>query len=615
MKAKRLLLTSATLLATALLQINAQGQYVVGDFHQHSSYTDGSWTIGATMRKNVQYGLDWWANSEHGGAFATWGRHGGWDDINGEDIKSDVTWSNLKKRNGDPIIKGDNAESGKMWRWQSLSEYSIYDVLEARQRYPEKLIIQGYEYNPAGHEHANLAIITGQFDENPSAEIIAQFEYMFDGNDTDISGGAAKGWTKSTKSGKEKNLEALKWLQDNYKGESWMVPTHPERKSKYSVADFRNMNDIAPDVCFGFDSQPGHQKGKNRGGYSATAFEGTTGSTWGGTGAMAARIGGMWDALLSEGRDWWLFANSDFHDINEDFFPGEYQKTYTFVDQKGDAKALVAGLRSGNSWIVTGDLIDSLNYTIDGAAMGSRLELSKAGEVTIKIVVRDPDTNNHNTYSEYTNPALNHIDLIAGEVNDKISPSDERFNDPNVATTKVIARFDARGGVQDANGITSTAWNDLGNGVKEVTYKATVDRPMYFRLRGTNHGLNVEGETDANGNPLVDVAGENTAEKAFADLWFYSNPIFVSVAKGTGVESMAQDMEFKQEGNIITVATTSGSITNGRLIAMTGQEISNLNLNSNEKVQTINLNGELPGIYLLSLNCGGKVINRKIQVK
>ena len=145
MKAKRLLLTSATLLATALLQINAQGQYVVGDFHQHSSYTDGSWTIGATMRKNVQYGLDWWANSEHGGAFATWGRHGGWDDINGEDIKSDETWSRLKKRNGDSIIKRDTDRSGKLCRGQSLVQYSIYDVLEERQRHPDKTITPSHE--------------------------------------------------------------------------------------------------------------------------------------------------------------------------------------------------------------------------------------------------------------------------------------------------------------------------------------------------------------------------------------------------------------------------------------------------------------------------------------
>ena len=611
-----LVITGMSRSSSDLPQHTPQGKYIAGDFHQHTAYTDGLWNISGLMRKNNYYGLDWWANSEHGGSFASSGHHSGWDNINGSDIRCDVTWSNLKERNGKPIIKGDNAESGRMWRWQSLSEYSFYDVLDARKRYSDKLIIQGLEFNPPGHEHANVAIITNQFGKNASAEDLAQFEYMFDAVDTDVSGGAAKGWTKSTKTGKEKTLEALKWLQDNYKGLSYMIPTHPERQNKYSIADFRNMNNIAPDVCFGFDSQPGHHKGSNRGGYSVSSFEATTtGATWGGTGAMAARIGGLWDALLSEGRDWWLSANSDFHNISGGFFPGEYQRTYTYVDKANDAKALIAGLRSGNSWIVTGDLIDSLNFTIEDNAMGSHFELPNESEATIRIIVRDPDTNNFNRYSDYTNPTLDHIDLIAGEVTNKIDPSDTRYNDPNVSTTKVIARFDALGGVIDGNGVISTAWNELGNGIKEITHKVTIDRPMYFRLRGTNHGLNEEGETDENGNPTVDVFGENTAKKAFSDLWFYSNPIFINVANATSVKPEYKDIDFKQEGNFITITAANGSITDARLITTNGEQVTDFNLNPNDKKHTINLNGMASNIYLLSLNYNGKVISKKIQVK
>jgi hypothetical protein len=36
----------------------------------------------------------------------------------------------------------------------------------------------------------------------------------------------------------------------------------------------------------------------------------------------------MWDALLAEGRNWHLFASSDWHNDGGDFWPGEYQKTY-----------------------------------------------------------------------------------------------------------------------------------------------------------------------------------------------------------------------------------------------------------------------------------------------
>jgi len=56
---------------------------------------------------------------------------------------------------------------------------------------------------------------------------------------------------------------------------------------------------------------------------------------------------------------------------------------------------------------------------------------------------------------------------------------------------------------------------------------------MYFRIRGTNHNPDTKFETDQEGNPLPDSLAVNLnidgPEEAWADLWFYSNPIFVSV--------------------------------------------------------------------------------------
>jgi hypothetical protein len=55
---------------------------------------------------------------------------------------------------------------------------------------------------------------------------------------------------------------------------------------------------------------------------------------------------------------------------------------------------------------------------------------------------------------------------------------------------------------------------------------------MYFRLRGTNLPINIPNETDADGNPLIDdLKGTNDGQKAYQDLWFYSNPIFVEIKK------------------------------------------------------------------------------------
>ena len=68
------------------------------------------------------------------------------------------------------------------------------------------------------------------------------------------------------------------------------------------------------------------------------------GATFGGAGIFMAEIGGVWDALLSEGRHWWVSASSDYH-ADDDFYPGEYQKTYTYVSEKNDPQALIDGMR------------------------------------------------------------------------------------------------------------------------------------------------------------------------------------------------------------------------------------------------------------------------------
>ncbi len=88
---------------------------------------------------------------------------------------------------------------------------------------------------------------------------LAQFEYMFDEDDNDTTGGLEFGWKKSRFTGKEKALEAVKWLQANYPTQTYVVPSHPDKSGDYTISDFRDFNNAAPDVCFGFDGMPGHQ--------------------------------------------------------------------------------------------------------------------------------------------------------------------------------------------------------------------------------------------------------------------------------------------------------------------------------------------------------------------
>ena len=533
------------------MMAQGQGQYVTGDFHQHTTYTDGSYTMGHMMEKNNYFGLDWWANSEHGGGWPRWGI------VSGFDLGALVNWENTGIER-----KGNNLTGSNMWRWQSLTEWSFRDIQLYRKVYPNKLIIQAYEMNVPGHEHASVGIIGNQFHPtNPDVNALATFEYLFDATDLDDSQPLGVTGTKMMTNNHGKAVAAAAWLQTHYSTESWLIPAHPERfrypsgvvnYEGWNIEHIRDLNNVAPDVFFGFESFPGHQPSTLRAEYHAG--RGDFGSygicTYGGCGYMSAKVGGLWDALLSEDRRFWLFANSDSHIVtnadgsfaNADFYPGEYQKTYTFVSEKNNPQALVNGLRSGNSWVVSGDLIDELEFKIETAVMGQTVLANSNGKAMITVRVHNPQTPNHNTYSDYTTPQLDHFDIIEGIVTGKVTPpatvpadgitgySDEYKND-EVTTTKVIVRFGSTAAENDPCGVPTSIWTNEGNGYYSASFEINVPdgEKRYYRLRGSNLALNTLNEIDACGNPLPDtLMAPNTAAKTFSDLWFYSNPIFVA---------------------------------------------------------------------------------------
>ena len=69
---------------------------------------------------------------------------------------------------------------------------------------------------------------------------------------------------KITVNNHAKAVQAVKWLHDNYPTTSYTGSAHVERKQPlkggYTVSDFRDFNNAAPDVAFGFESMPGHRK-------------------------------------------------------------------------------------------------------------------------------------------------------------------------------------------------------------------------------------------------------------------------------------------------------------------------------------------------------------------
>jgi hypothetical protein len=254
-------------------------------------------------------------------------------------------------------------------------------------------------------------------------------------------------------------------------------------------------------------------------------------------------VGGLWDALLGEGRRWFNYANSDYHlhwtAGGDDFYPGEYQKTYVYAkhsdrDGKYPLNDIADGMRSGNAYFVHGDLINALEFSARSrfheASMGGELSIKDRSwsrePLALTIKFKSPAVNNHGDI-----PVVNHIDLIAGEITDPIDPSSPDYTKATNESTKVIASF------------TAADWHTERDGYHVINYRIRdLDKSMYFRLRGTNLPCGKPYETGPSTalpasdycSPLADALvtqnlGIDGAEEAWNDLWFYSNPIFVYV--------------------------------------------------------------------------------------
>jgi hypothetical protein len=328
--------------------------------------------------------------------------------------------------------------------------------------------------------------------------------------------------------------------------------------------------------------------------------------------------------LLGEGRNYWFFASSDYHnrgqfgpdqrESTQDFYPGEYQKDYVMV-RKGtnnlSAEGIIDGLRSGNSFAGSGDLIDrpafvacaanpaipaaafktliekaasnavakNAEVRIDGCAtMGEKLVVAPGADLVVAIAVRDPEGTNNSPYS-FPNPSLkqinitqplnapvlDHIDVIGGNVTGYVSPAD---------TAKYAGLEGSAAASNSSAGIkkvfNSKNWTAAADGVRVMSYRIpAVKVSQYVRLRGTNLPAATPFETDANGNPLNDydlipqddgvtatIPGKVKCDDAacpahlrtingvkyssfdvagWADLWFYSNPVFIEVTNSVKV--------------------------------------------------------------------------------
>ena len=451
-----------------------QGVWVAGDMHTHTILTGGSNSQLEVAHKALnEYGLDWMANSDHGG-LGTW-------DPSGNAVRATP-------------------------RWWSLINWSWPIMRDLRPSFPGKSLIQGVEWNVPAHRHASVGIVVNE----PNA--IAEFDYRFDRNsDSDSFPGSPP---KDNESAHDA-IRGVAWLQTNYPDSAYVVLNHPSLALTYEPGDVRDFLAAGPDVMAGFEGMPGHQKEPWRGGYESRI---PTALTYQGADLWLAQVGGVWDSILANGSRFHVFANSDFHDTRVDFWPGEYAKNWTFVAQPDDMKSVVAGLKGGRSFSSFGGLVDQLEFSAqseDGEVTMGRepLAVRRGGDVIVTIRFHSPALNSHGDA-----PKVDHLDVIAGDVTGPAVKGDPSWS----ASTNPSARV--------VRTIESTSLKQLEDGWFSASYALTdVRGPMYLRLRATNVAPNTPGITDAAGNPLVDAGGENTPDKVWKSLWFYSNPLWIDV--------------------------------------------------------------------------------------
>jgi hypothetical protein len=656
-----------------------------------------------------------------------------------------TTWQNTNPAVQPKGRVQGTAPNQVMWRWQSIQEFQ-YPVLEYLAALRNQPLFVGVESVVAGHEHTSMSVITGQMPAsvysaalptgpgyNPlgNATALSNWEYCFDRGDTDNSRGnlatgstvgnnfdctvagslnsADPSWDAVAQKlvpvggagtglrGHAKTVEAVKWMAQRHPLGSYYIPAHLERagpfnpngNNGFNIEHLRDFNNAGPNVSFGFETQPGHGASDTRGEYTIRRnniggmnVDSVGGTTYGGTGVYGAQVGGVWDALLGEGRAWWFFASSDWHNrgmfgpddrrSTQDFLPGEYQRDFVMVrdadgknrfrrnqpDAVVSPQDIVDGLRTGNSFVAAGQLIDRLafvacesagissrrpspifdaieNALIETAAivaaknntdislkhkcatMGEKLEVRRGRDVIVSMVVRDPSGRNFSPYS-FANPSLaqvginqpmdapvlDHIDVIRGLVTGFKAPGAADYSgqwpndwilNPNLDNVPAAAK-NTSAKVLRTFGARSLASVPFDRQFKRMTFRIRgVMDSQYVRLRGTNLPAAVPFETDADGNPLPDlftnagavgpttpggtdgvpeganlriacqVAGTNVPDNAtvftgtgingcpahlpvvngqkmvaldvaaWADLWFYSNPIYIEVAGSTVV--------------------------------------------------------------------------------
>src|SRR5262249_36531704 len=152
---------SAIALATGISVAPAYADsYVAGDFHNHTTCNDGSYSVNTMLTTSLSnFGLDWIGDAGHGGT-AT--RDCRFDDPQG-DGSATGTGAFFDNTVGLPAFKGDNAGTSgghrNMWVWQIIQDYNWPEMLKVYKAQGNTMSYMGMEQVVPGHEHSSTSVI------------------------------------------------------------------------------------------------------------------------------------------------------------------------------------------------------------------------------------------------------------------------------------------------------------------------------------------------------------------------------------------------------------------------------------------------------------------------
>lgn len=486
--------------------------YLVGDHHVHSRYShDAKYDFGQLALRGSQFGLDWMAFTEH----ANFGH----------------------------ADKGAEAER--------------QEILKARAENPRMLIFQGLEWYIPAAEHGTVLVAPGPNE----AELLRRFEREWDGKLTGRAG--------STPANEEHAVKALQWLAEQKRAgfvdDVLVFANHPMRLGIDAPHEIRGWRDAAAGICVGMEGAPGSQgdadpawvafrgaTNAQRGeyvnaprpdsfaGYPADAYR-----TYGGFDWATATVGGLWDAMLAEGKLFSITSNSDNHRTiwdtwrdgvfpqgenfdslgwkpsptdsgtpqpGSDFWPGQFSRTHVGVQRYGYLDVM-AGLRSGRVWVDHGQLVDGIDVRLvpagsqhRGTTLGGRLKVHRGERLELRITVTSATRPNFHELL----PRLAHLDAIRGVVTGQ--PADpDGWKAPD---TRVFEQVD----VSKRTG-TYTVRIPLGR----------AERSHYVRVRGSDGRRNGPGYLGRAIDPSGPIQHPANDGDPWLDTWLYTNPIFVDV--------------------------------------------------------------------------------------